>query len=58
LPGLTLTYLHLAQLLLERYAEEPVKAPKHLDLAIKEFQGMKMQPSLWRALRHEDILKA
>jgi len=26
--------------------------------AIKEFREMKMQPSLERALRHKDILKA
>jgi hypothetical protein len=29
-----------------------------LDFAIAEFQEMKMQPSLERALRHKDILKA
>jgi hypothetical protein len=28
------------------------------DFAIKEFREMKMQPSLERALRHKDILKA
>jgi hypothetical protein len=28
------------------------------DFAIKGFQDMKMQPSLERALRHKDILKA
>jgi hypothetical protein len=30
----------------------------YLDFAIKEFREMKMQPSLERALRHKDILKA
>jgi len=30
----------------------------HLDLAIAEFQEMKMQPALQRALRHKDVLKA
>jgi hypothetical protein len=29
-----------------------------LYFAIKEFREMKMQPSLERALRHKDILKA
>jgi transposase len=33
-------------------------ALEHLDFAIKEFREMKMQPSLGRALRHKDILKA
>ena len=33
-------------------------APKHFDLAIKDFREMKMQPSLERALRHKGILKA
>ena len=31
---------------------------EHLDFAITEPQEMKMQPSLERALRHRDILKA
>jgi hypothetical protein len=31
---------------------------EHLDFAIKEFRDMKMQPSLERALRHKEILKA
>jgi hypothetical protein len=30
----------------------------HLDFAIGEFRKMKMQPSLVRALRHREILKA
>jgi hypothetical protein len=29
-----------------------------LDFAIEEFQDMKMRPSLERALRHKEILKA
>jgi hypothetical protein len=33
-------------------------ATAHLDFAIKEFQDMKMQPSLERVLRHKEILKA
>jgi len=31
---------------------------RHLNFAIAEFRDMKMQPSLERALRHKDILKA
>jgi hypothetical protein len=31
---------------------------EHLDFATSEFREMKMQPSLERALRHQDILKA
>jgi hypothetical protein len=30
----------------------------HLDFAIAEFREMKMQPSLERALRHKELLKA
>jgi hypothetical protein len=33
-------------------------ATAHLAFVTKEFQGMKMQASLGRALRHKDILKA
>jgi hypothetical protein len=29
-----------------------------LDFSIREFREMKMKPSLERALRHKDILKA
>jgi tetratricopeptide (TPR) repeat protein len=57
-PELALTHLQLAELLLEHYPKERAKALEHLDLAIKEFQEMKMQPSLERALRHKEILKA
>jgi len=57
-PELALTRLQLAELLLEHYPDEKEEALEHLDFAIKEFQDMKMQPSLERALRHKDILKA
>jgi hypothetical protein len=57
-PELALTHLQLAELLLEHYPKERAKALEHLNFAIKEFQDMKMQPSLERALRHKDILKA
>jgi tetratricopeptide (TPR) repeat protein len=57
-PELALTHLQLAELLLEHYPKEKKEALEHLDFAIKEFQDMKMQPSLERALRHKDILKA
>ncbi len=57
-PGLALTRLGLAELLLEHYPAEKKEALEHLDFAIKEFREMKMQPSLERALRHKDFLKA
>jgi tetratricopeptide (TPR) repeat protein len=57
-PELALTRLQLAELLLEHYPKERAEALEHLDFVIKEFQDMKMQPSLERALRHKDILKA
>jgi tetratricopeptide (TPR) repeat protein len=57
-PELALTRLQLAELLLEHYPNEKKEALEHLDFVIKEFQDMKMQPSLERALRHKDILKA
>jgi eukaryotic-like serine/threonine-protein kinase len=57
-PELALTRLQLAELLLEYYPAEKKEALEHLDFAIKEFREMKMQPSLERALRHKDILKA
>ena len=34
------------------------EAMAHLDFAIAEFRAMKMQPSLERALRHKELLKA
>jgi eukaryotic-like serine/threonine-protein kinase len=57
-PELALTRLQLAEFLLERYPAEKKEALEHLDFAIKEFREMKMRPSLERALRHKDILKA
>jgi tetratricopeptide (TPR) repeat protein len=57
-PELALTRLQLAELLLEHYPKERAEALEHLDFAIAEFHDMKMQPSLERALRHKDILKA
>ena len=57
-PEIALTRLELAELLLDRYADERAEAIEHLDFAIREFQEMKMQPSLERALRHRELLKA
>jgi tetratricopeptide (TPR) repeat protein len=57
-PEIALLRLHLAELLLEHYPDEKKEALEHLDFATKEFREMKMQPSLERALRHKDILKA
>jgi hypothetical protein len=57
-PELTLTHLDFAELLLDHFSKEKAKALKHLDFTIKEFRKMKMQPSLERALRRKDILKA
>jgi tetratricopeptide (TPR) repeat protein len=57
-PELALTRLQLAELLLEHYPDEKKEALEYLDFAIKEFREMKMQPSLERALRHKEILKA
>jgi uncharacterized protein (DUF924 family) len=37
---------------------ENVEAIANLDFAIKEFREMNMQPSLERAFRHKEILKA
>ena len=42
----------------EHYPDEKKEALRHMDFAIKEFQDMKMQLSLERALRHKEILKA
>ncbi|UCD21288.1 MAG: hypothetical protein JSW22_04295, partial [Chloroflexota bacterium] len=57
-PELALSRLQLAELLLKQYPKERAAAPEHLDFAVKEFQNMKMQPWLERALRHKEILKA
>ncbi len=37
--------------------DERDAALDHLDFAIREFQEMKMRPSLERALRHRELLK-
>jgi tetratricopeptide (TPR) repeat protein len=57
-PELALTHLNFAELLLDHYPKEKAEALEHLDFAINEFREMKMQPSLERALRRKDILKA
>ncbi|MEW6184977.1 MAG: protein kinase, partial [Thermodesulfobacteriota bacterium] len=57
-PELALSRLQLAELLLEQFTEERTEAIAHLDFSISEFRDMKMQPSLERALRHKEILKA
>ena len=57
-PEVALTRLQLAELLLEHYPKERAEALEHLDFVIAEFRDMKMQPSLERALRHKEILKA
>ncbi len=57
-PEIALTRLQLAELVLERYPDERAEAMEHLDFAIGEFRDMKMQPSLERALRHREILRA
>jgi tetratricopeptide (TPR) repeat protein len=57
-PELALSRLGLAELLLEHYPDERDAAIEHLDFAIAEFQDMKMQPALERALRHRGLLKA
>jgi hypothetical protein len=42
-----------------QYADSSrAEALAHLDFAIAEFREMKMQPSLERALRHKEVLKA
>jgi serine/threonine protein kinase/tetratricopeptide (TPR) repeat protein len=57
-PELALTRLQLAELLLEHYPTEKKEALEHLDFSIKEFQDMKMHPSLERALKHKEIVGA
>jgi tetratricopeptide (TPR) repeat protein len=57
-PELALSRLGLAELILDYYPNEKKEALEHLDFAIKEFREMKMQPSMERALRRKDILKA
>jgi len=57
-PEIALIRLDLAELLLDHYPDERPAAIEHLDFAIGEFREMKMQPSLERALRHRELLKA
>jgi len=57
-PEMALTRLQLAEVLLEHYPAERAEAAEHLAFAISEFRDMKMQPSLERALRHKEVLKA
>jgi len=70
-PEIALTRLEMAELLLGTgpgaragainrapMQAERAEAMEHLDFAIAEFRGMKMQPSLERALRHKDVLRA
>ena len=47
----------MAELLLDSPADR-AEAIEHLDFAIAEFRETKMQPSLERALRHKEQLKA
>jgi hypothetical protein len=57
-PEIALIRLDLAELLLKHYQDQRATAIDHLDFAIAEFRDMKMQPSLERALRHRELLKA
>ncbi len=57
-PELALSRLQFTELLLDHYPDEKKEALEHLDFAIKEFREMKMKPSLERALRRKEILKA
>jgi len=53
------TRLQLAELLLEHYPDETRRMPlEHLDFRHQGFREMKMRPSLERALRRKEILKA
>ena len=45
-------------MLLDHYPDERDAAIEHLDFAIAEFQDMKMQPALERALGRRGLLKA
>jgi tetratricopeptide (TPR) repeat protein len=57
-PEIALSRLGLAEVLLGNYPDERAEALEHLDFAIEELRAMKMQPSLERALRSRDLLKA
>ncbi len=48
----------LPGLLLEHCPNEKKEALERLEFAIEECREMKVQPSLERALRHKEILKA
>ena len=54
-PEIALTRLQLAELQLEHFPEERDAALEHLEFASGEFQEMKMQPSLERALSLRNI---
>jgi len=45
-PDAALTHLALAELLLDGDGEEQREGQEHLDLAIREFRALKMQPAL------------
>jgi len=57
-PEIAFTRLGMAELLLDHYPEERTAAIEHLDFAIAELRDMRMQPSLERALRRKEVLKA
>ena len=57
-PEAALTRLQLAELLLEHYASQRDEAMEHLDLATAEFDDMKMQPSLERAVSLKERAEA
>ena len=57
-PEIALIRMELAALLLDHYPDERAEALDHLDFAIAELRGMKMQPSLERALSHRELLEA
>jgi hypothetical protein len=57
-PEIALLNLELAELLLAHYSDERTAATAHLDSSIALLRDMKMQPSLERALKHRDLLKA
>jgi hypothetical protein len=46
------------KLLRGHYPDEEKEAVERLDFPINEFQDMKMRPSLERALRHKEVLRA
>jgi hypothetical protein len=58
------SHLQMAELLLDvtqeksGMANDRTAALEHLDFAVAEFRELKMQPSLERALRHKEVLKA